>query len=104
MIKRFEKTASEFPFYYVLSTFVGCSFKRQKKLTRLFWETAWKSCQKREKIMVYEGINIYNIFTVCNLLVIKYNTEIYSIQSDGKSGNAELFIERLQNNAKWHCS
>lgn len=50
--------------------------------------------------MVYEGINIYNIFTVCNLLVIKNNTEIYSIQSDGKSGNAELFIKRLQNNAK----
>ena len=50
------------------------------------------------------GINICNIFTVCNLLVIKNNTEIYSVQSDGKSGNAELFIKRLQNNAKWHCS
>ena len=45
--------------------------------------------------MVYEGINIYNIFTVCNLLVIKNNTKIYSIQSDRKSGNAELFIKRL---------
>ena len=43
--------------------------------------------------MVYEGINIYNIFTVCNLLVIKHNTEIYSIQSDGKSGNADYLLK-----------